>query len=266
MNYIRKKQISMETIFEYRRRKNQSYRDVTASSCGRNLACAVHNEHEAVLFMCLVQYHAGCLNSYSQGNQPCEVVITSDALEAKYNCWYLKKNVGSGVYFQTECFFVKRDYRSTMNIHVPMADVTSLQEAVIDDRQRDAIECNALDKDALVVIPTGGGKSSCYWIPGMAMSGVTVVITPLMALQSDQVNKLRNYGINVCSVNSSMPAEEREIVFHSLSQPETAFNLFYLTPEFALSPPAMACFKSMVENKSLLRFIVDEAHGVDMWG
>ena len=177
-------------------------------------------------------------------------------------------------------------------MNIPMADVTSLQEAVIDDRQvpqlsddpyldilqnifhhqnfrgiqRDAIECIALDKDALVVIPTGGGKSSCYWIPGMAMSGVTVVITPLMALQSDQVNKLRNYGIKVCSVNSSMPEEEREIVFHSLSQPETAFKFFYLTPEFALSPPAMACFKSMVENKSLLRFIVDEAHCVDMWG
>lgn len=177
-------------------------------------------------------------------------------------------------------------------MNIPMADVTSLQEAVIDDRQvpqlsddpyldilqnifhhqnfrgiqRDAIECIALDKDALVVIPTGGGKSSCYWIPGIAISGVTVVITPLMALQSDQVNKLRNYGIKVCSVNSSMPEEEREIVFHSLSQPETAFKFFYLTPEFALSPPAMACFKSMVENKSLLRFIVDEAHCVDMWG
>lgn len=97
--------------------QNQSYRDVTASSCGRNLTCAVHNEHEAVLFMCLLQYHAGCLNSYSQGNQPCEVVITSDVLEAKYNCWYLKKKVGSasGVYFQTECFFVKRVSSHSIN-------------------------------------------------------------------------------------------------------------------------------------------------------
>ena len=135
-------------------------------------------------------------------------------------------------------------------MNIPMADVTSLQEAIIDDQhvpqpsddpyldilqnifhqnfrgvQRDAIECIALDKDALVVSPTGGGKSSCYWVPGMAISGVTVVITPLMALQSDQVNKLRNYGINVCSVNSSMPAEEREIVLHSLSQPETVFKI-----------------------------------------
>lgn len=97
--------------------QNQSYRDVTASSCGRNLTCAVHNEHEAVLFMCLLQYHAGCLNSYSQGNQPCEVVITSDVLEEKYNCWYLKKKVGSasGVYFQTECFFVKRVSSHSIN-------------------------------------------------------------------------------------------------------------------------------------------------------
>ena len=54
--------------------------------------------------MCLLQYHAGCLNSYSQGNQPCEVEIKRDGLQAKFNCWYLKKKMGSGVYFQTECF------------------------------------------------------------------------------------------------------------------------------------------------------------------
>ena len=134
------------------------------------------------------------------------------------------------------------------------------------DIQRDAIHCIVTDKDSLVVIPTGGGKSLCYWIAGLATSGVTVVITPLMALQSDQVNKLKNYGINVCSVNSSMTTEEREIVFHSLTNPETSFKFFYLTPEYALSPPALKCFETMVENKSLVRFVVDEAHCVDIWG
>jgi superfamily II DNA helicase RecQ len=138
-------------------------------------------------------------------------------------------------------------------MNIPMVDVTSPQEPIINDQhlpqpsddpyldilqnifhhqnfrgiQREAIECIASEKDALVIIPTGGGKSSCYWIPGMAASGVTVVITPLMALQSDQVNKLKSYGINVCSVNSSMPAEEREIVFHSVSQPETVFKYLH---------------------------------------
>ena len=59
-------------------------------------------------FMCLLLYHAGCLKSYSQGNQPCEVSTTSVGLWAKYNCWYVKKDVGSGVSFQAKCLFVKR--------------------------------------------------------------------------------------------------------------------------------------------------------------
>ena len=177
-------------------------------------------------------------------------------------------------------------------MNFPIADLTSLHDALTEDKelpqpsddpyldilqnvfhhqhfgdiQRDAIHCIVTDKDSLVVIPTGGGKSSCYWIAGLATSGVTVVITPLMALQSDQVNKLKNYGINVCSVNSSMTTEEREIVFHSLTNPETSFKFFYLTPEYALSPPALKCFETMVENKSLVRFVVDEAHCVDIWG
>ena len=183
-----------------------------------------------------------------------------------------------------------QDPSSSTNI--PVTDFTSLRDAFMQDKQasqpsdcpyldilqnvfhhqhfqdiqREAIECIVADKDALIIIPTGGGKSVCYWIPGLSTPGVTVVITPLMALQSDQVNKLKNYEINVCGMNSSMTTEEREIVFHSLTNPATAFKSFYLTPEYALSPPALECFKTMVENKSLLRFIVDEAHCVDIWG
>ena len=177
-------------------------------------------------------------------------------------------------------------------MNFPIADLTSLHDALMGDKelpqpsddpyldilqnvfhhqhfrdiQRDAIHCIVTDKESLVVIPTGGGKSLCYWIAGLATSGVTVVITPLMALQSDQVNKLKNYGINVCSVNSSMTTEERDIVFHSLTNPETSFKFFYLTPKYTLSPPALKCFETMVENKSLVRFVVDEAHCVDIWG
>ena len=126
-------------------------------------------------------------------------------------------------------------------MNFPIADLTSLHDALMEDKelpqpsddpyldilqnvfhhcrdiQKDAIHCIVTDKDSLVVIPTGGGKSLCYWIAGLATSGVTVVITQFMALQSDQVNKLKNYGINVCSVNSSMTTAEREIVFHSLT-------------------------------------------------
>ena len=60
--------------------------------------------------------------------------------------------------------------------------------------QRKVVSEIAANKDILPVMPTGGGKSLCYWIPGLVASGLTVVITPIMALMNDQCSKLRNYG------------------------------------------------------------------------
>ena len=92
--------------------------------------------------------------------------------------------------------------------------------------QREVVESIAANKDTLTIIPTGGGKSVCYWIPGLVTTGVTVVITPLVALLNDQVSKLRNCGINVCCVNSNMTPEERDIVFHELTKEETECKFF----------------------------------------
>ena len=132
--------------------------------------------------------------------------------------------------------------------------------------QRDIVEVISANKDVLVVIPTGGGKSLCYWVPGLTVHGVSVVITPLVALMNDQVSKLKKFGINVCYVTSSMASNVREVVFHELTCKSTNYKFFYLTPEYALSSAAMATFKTMSENGTLLRFIVDEAHCADMWG
>ena len=63
----------------------------------------------------------------------------------------------------------------------------------------------------------GGGKSLCYWVPGLTVHGVSVVITPLVALLNDQVSKLKYFGINVCYVTSSMASNVREVVFHELT-------------------------------------------------
>ena len=63
--------------------------------------------------------------------------------------------------------------------------------------QRQVIDQIASNKDTLTIMPTGGAKSICYWVPCLAGMGVTVVITPLVALLNDQVAKLKNYGINV---------------------------------------------------------------------
>jgi ATP-dependent DNA helicase RecQ len=64
--------------------------------------------------------------------------------------------------------------------------------------QREIVDCLTSGKDTLAIIPTGGRKSVCYWISGLATTGVTIVITPLVALMNDQISKLRKFGICVC--------------------------------------------------------------------
>jgi RecQ family ATP-dependent DNA helicase len=134
------------------------------------------------------------------------------------------------------------------------------------DNQKDVIETLLQDKDVLAVIPTGGGKSLCYWIPGIISKGVTVVVTPLIALLNDQVSKLKNHNIPVCCITSSMSPKEREHVFHELSKVDTKYKFLYGTPEFVLSKQAKQCFEIMVKNNTLRRFIIDEAHCIDTWG
>ena len=101
------------------------------------------------------------------------------------------------------------------------------------EMQRQVINQLTSNKDTLTIMPTGGGKSICYWVPGLASMGVTVVITPLVALLNDQVAKLKNYGINVCYVNSSICYHKSETVcsmnwrkkFHSTSSSSSHQNL-----------------------------------------
>ena len=122
------------------------------------------------------------------------------------------------------------------------------------------------NRDTVTIMLTGAGKSMCYWIPGLATMGVTVVITPLVALLNDQVSKLRNYVVSVCYITSSMLPEERDMIFQELTKEAPCFKLFDLTPESALSSQVTACFQQMAANKSLSRFVIDEAHYIDTWG
>ena len=133
-------------------------------------------------------------------------------------------------------------------------------------KQKEAIEAIISGKDCLILLPTGSGKTVCYAIPALLLPGVTIVITPLLSLLSDQVNKLRQKGINACFVCSSMTNEEKESVFHALSQSDVQYKLFYLMPEAVVTERMKKQFTEMERNKALGRFVIDEAHCVDTWG
>jgi ATP-dependent DNA helicase RecQ len=131
--------------------------------------------------------------------------------------------------------------------------------------QREIIEQTLSNRDQLVIMPTGGGKSICFQLPALLKPGLMIVVSPLIALMQDQVELLRDNGIAATFLNSSLSAEERRSRGRAVM--EGRIKLLYVAPERLLSEDFLeGVMPHIVDRVGLSAFAIDEAHCVSEWG
>lgn len=126
--------------------------------------------------------------------------------------------------------------------------------------QKDVVETVSAGSDAIVLLPTGAGKSICYQVPGLAREGAGLVISPLVSLMRDQVTSLRGNGVNAAYLCSSTPSEKQNDIKKSLKSGELEF--LFVSPERTVT----SNFTLLTENVKFSVIAVDEAHCVSQWG
>jgi len=126
--------------------------------------------------------------------------------------------------------------------------------------QREIMDATLAGRDVVALLPTGGGKSLCFQLPALARPGLTVVVSPLIALMKDQVDALRSSGVAATFLNSSLDGDESRARLRGLHQGE--YKLLYAAPERLM----LEGWTENLKSWNVRGIAIDEAHCVSEWG